>query len=452
MRGRRDLSCVSSSCGSSDVHGSTRRPTSPGLWSVYELDRPELTDDVWTPATQPALGPADDEPSDIFSVRPRTARRCWSTIRTTRSPRRSKPSSSRPPPIPTFSRSSRRSTAHVGRQPHRQVDRCRWARQKQVAALVERRLASTSRPTSGGPARSRGPASTWGTGLYGLKTHAKLSLVIRQEDGAASVGTATSAPAPSNPHRLAPGTRTSVCSPPTPASGSRPERPLQLHHRLQPPVCLSQRILAPAGLRRPLVGAHRAEQADDGAQGRIVPKMNGPVDGDDRRCTRLRSQAGTEIDLIVRGICCLRPGVPGLSESVRVRSIVGRFLEHSRVFAFGERRERHYCIGSADLMPRNLDRGGSRWWRRRAAAQAQARLQEILDVNLADDMLPRSCGPICRWRSSPSRVCTPTAGSRSSRRTRSAPATQGPQGLRCEREVKLGAGPGFGPARSRRRD
>jgi polyphosphate kinase len=101
------------------------------------------------------------------------------------------------------------------------------------------------------------------------------------------------------------------------------------------------------------------------------------------------SQAGVRIDLVVRGICCLRPGVPDLSENITVRSIVGRYLEHARIFHFanGDGPGRPaYLIGSADLMPRNLDR------RVEAltpvnSVELQERLQEVLDVNLADDSL-----------------------------------------------------------------
>jgi polyphosphate kinase len=98
------------------------------------------------------------------------------------------------------------------------------------------------------------------------------------------------------------------------------------------------------------VGAH-----EDGRPARIAMKMNSLVD---RRCIRAlyqASQAGVPIDLNIRGICCLVPGVPGVSETIKVNSVVGRFLEHSRIFTFQRDGETKVYIGSADLMPRNLD-------------------------------------------------------------------------------------------------
>jgi polyphosphate kinase len=116
-------------------------------------------------------------------------------------------------------------------------------------------------------------------------------------------------------------------------------------------------LVAPDGMRtglideiRRTVDAHKA-----GERARIVMKMNALVD---RRCIRAlyeAAQAGVPVDLVVRGICCLRAGVPGVSENVRVVSVVGRFLEHSRVYAFQRGDEQRCYVGSADLMPRNLD-------------------------------------------------------------------------------------------------
>ena len=116
--------------------------------------------------------------------------------------------------------------------------------------------------------------------------------------------------------------------------------------------------VAPDHMREQIVEAIRAETAIHRAHGngRLILKMNSLVDRTVIRALYEASQAGVKIDLIVRGICCLRPGVPGWSETIRVRSIVGRFLEHSRIYFFGNNGAPLVYIGSADAMERNLDR------------------------------------------------------------------------------------------------
>ncbi len=116
-------------------------------------------------------------------------------------------------------------------------------------------------------------------------------------------------------------------------------------------------LVAPGSMRVPLLEEieHTIEAGQTGKDARIQMKMNSLVDQQMIEALYRASQAGVPIDLNVRGICCLRPGLPGVSETINVVSVVGRFLEHSRIYAFHRGDESRYYIGSADLMPRNLD-------------------------------------------------------------------------------------------------
>ncbi|WP_017300040.1 polyphosphate kinase 1 [Nodosilinea nodulosa] len=145
-------------------------------------------------------------------------------------------------------------------------------------------------------------------------------------------------------------------------------------------------LVAPLTLRDRMTALiHREiEQAQNGGQGKIVAKMNSLVDYAMIKLLYEASQAGVEIDLIVRGICCLRPGIPGVSENIRVISVIGQFLEHSRIFCFDNGGQPEYYIGSADWMTRNLDR------RVEAVVPIEdpalvKELQTILDIMLADN-------------------------------------------------------------------
>jgi polyphosphate kinase len=134
----------------------------------------------------------------------------------------------------------------------------------------------------------------------------------------------------------------------------------------------------------------------DGADARIVLKMNSLVDA---RCIRAlyeASQEGVRVDLSVRGICCLRPGLPGVSENITVVSVVGRFLEHSRIYGFHRGYERDYWIGSPDLMPRNLDTRVELLSPVTDPA-LRAELEDTLERNLVDDTFGWELGPDDEW-------------------------------------------------------
>ena len=159
-------------------------------------------------------------------------------------------------------------------------------------------------------------------------------------------------------------------------------------------------LVAPIALRSQIIELIRQQMAA-GEEGRIALKLNSLVDPQTIDALYEASEAGVRIDLAVRGICCLRPQVPGLSETIRVRSIVGRFLEHSRIYRFGDpKREARHYISSADLMPRNLDR------RVEVAVPVddpalRARLDEIIEITFADDVLSWELGADGGWSKVP---------------------------------------------------
>jgi polyphosphate kinase len=159
-------------------------------------------------------------------------------------------------------------------------------------------------------------------------------------------------------------------------------------------------VVSPVTARSALTDLIRAEAAK-GSSGQITMKMNSLVDPGMIDELYAASRAGCRVELIVRGISCLIPGVPGMSDGIVVRSIVGRYLEHSRIYRFGARgHDRRYLIGSADLMQRNLDR------RVEALAPVedpdlQFRLDEIFEVCLADDSLAWQLGPDGVWSKVP---------------------------------------------------
>jgi polyphosphate kinase len=239
-------------------------------------------------------------------------------------------------------------------------------------------------------------------GLVGLKTHTKTLLVVRQEDDGirryCHVGTGNYNEKTARTYE---DLGLLTCDPDIGADLSQLFNYLTGYGRQE----RFRRLLVAPGQLRPRLLQLITNETRHGSDGRITIKINGIDDAELIDALYEASKAGVRVDLIVRSISCLRPGVPGLSENIRVRSIVGRYLEHSRIFCFANGREpgkAAYFIGSADLRSRNLDR--------RVEAlvpvddrSLQARLREVLDVNLADDELSWELLADGAWRKVPNR-------------------------------------------------
>jgi len=232
-------------------------------------------------------------------------------------------------------------------------------------------------------------------GAVGLKTHAKVTLVVREEQGGirryCHIGTGNyNRDTARNYEDL--GLLTSDA-----ALGADVGELFNSLTGYSRQARYRKLLVAPDSMRPALLRLIGRETGR-GEAGRIVIKVNNLVDPEMIAALCTASRAGVQIDLIVRSICCLRPGVPGISENIRVRSLVGRYLEHSRILRFGrEAKESDYYISSADLMPRNLDRRVEAAVPIRAP-ELRARLDQVLDINLSDDTLAWELGSDGEWR------------------------------------------------------
>jgi len=357
------------------------------LWSFYELDRPELKDDPWTPLTQPRLDGVEDF-FDVISKGDLMVQHPYDSFET--SVEAFIEQAARDPSVLAIKLALYRTSedSPIVRALVRAAEAG-----KQVVALVElqARFDERANITQARTLEQAGAHVVYG--IVGLKTHAKVCLIVRREASGirryAHVGTGNYNPSTA---RLYEDVGLLTADPELGADLSDLFNLLTGYSRQR---SYRRLLVAPTDLKPRLIELIRAEaEAGDGS---IVLKMNSLVDTETIDALYEASRAGVSVNLIVRGICCLRPGVPGLSETIRVRSIVGRYLEHSRIFRFGspERGFQHY-IGSADLMPRNLER--------RVEVTVPvldptlcARLDEILQTELEDDVLAWDLGSEGTW-------------------------------------------------------
>lgn len=193
-------------------------------------------------------------------------------------------------------------------------------------------------------------------GLVGLKTHSKIALVVRkEEDGIRRYVHLGTGNYNDSTAKLYTDCGIFTCSE---AIGEDATAVFNMLSGYSEPLAWNKLVVAPIWLRKRFLRLIQREtrNAKEGREGKIIAKMNSLCDQEIIAALYEASAAGVEIDLIVRGICCLRVGIPGISEHIRVRSIVGNFLEHSRIFYFYNDGQEEVYMGSADWMPRNLDR------------------------------------------------------------------------------------------------
>jgi len=354
-----------------------------GLWKIAGLDRPDLKLPPYSPAIPPRLMPPEEnEPADVFAaVRAGDILVHHPYESFAASTQRFISQAATDPDVLSIKMTLYRTS---GDSPIIRDLISAAERGKQVVVLIEikARFDEEANITWARKLEHAGAHVVYG--LVGLKTHSKTALVVRREGTTlrryVHIGTGNYNPGTA---RLYTDLGLLSC---------RPELGADVSDLFNVLTGLSRQrdfrrlIVAPMNLRTWILAMieRETEHARAGREARIVFKLNSLVDPACVEALYAADQAGVQVELIVRGICSLWPGVPGVSDGIRVRSIVGQYLEHSRVFAFANGGMPELYIGSADLMERNLDR------RVEAVVpiedpDARARIESALEVMLNDD-------------------------------------------------------------------
>jgi polyphosphate kinase len=366
------------------------------LWAIYALDRPDLKDEPWTPVTQRRLQGVQSQSADLFEALNDgdiLVHHPYDSFAT--SAEAFIDQAAQDPDVLAIKQTLYRTSGPVSPIVRALIRAAESG--KQVVALVELKARGDEQANIAWAQALEQVGVHVVYGVVGLKTHAKVALVVRREGDEirryVHVGTGNYNPKTAQIYEDV-GLLSADAE--LGADVSELFNFLTGYSRQRR---FGRLLVAPVGLRSNIIRLIRREAARPG--GRIILKVNSLVDPEIVEALYAASQAETEIDLIVRGLCSIRPGVPGLSERIRVRSLVGRFLEHSRIFRFGpDGSTAEYYLGSSDLMPRNLDR--------RVEAMVpvldpvlQARLAQILDVELRDDVLAWSLQADGSWSKVP---------------------------------------------------
>jgi polyphosphate kinase len=364
------------------------------LWAFYDLDRPELKDEPFVPATHPRLSDGETPKSVFATLREGDVLLHHPYHSFATSVQRFIEQAASDPNVLAIKQTLYRTS---GDSPivDALIDAAEAGKQVVVLVEIKARFDEAANITWARSLERAGCHVVYG--LVGLKTHCKTALVVRREHGVlrryCHIGTGNYNPKTA---RIYEDLGILTADPRVGADLTDLFNTLTGYSRQTNYRTL---MVAPHGIRSGLIEKIRREarHAAEGRPSGIRFKLNSLVDERISDALYEASNAGVPVDLLIRGICALRPGVPGLSENIRVRSIVGRFLEHSRVMSFTNAGDAEFWLGSADLMHRNLDRRVEVLLRV-CDQSARDELHRILEAAFAPDVRCWELGSDGSWK------------------------------------------------------